>query len=41
MLIWAAAQTAAMTRSKVQVEVKEESGNDKMLKLTGITVPAQ
>ena len=38
-LTWVAAQSAAMTRSKVQVEVK--NGNGGVLKLMGITVPAQ
>ena len=38
MFIWAAVQSAAMTRSKVQVEV--ENGDRDKFKLTGITIPA-
>lgn len=37
MLIWAAAQSAAITHSKVQLEVDTTAG----LKLIGITVPDQ
>ena len=40
-LTWAAAQSAAMTRSKVQVEVGKGKENRDVLKLIGITVPAQ